>query len=105
MNKTPGITGIGMKGKNMKTKLTPEQKKLQREYNRMQLVVNSASRGQQLMRPQTLPDGTRGYSEQQHEHYAKYQGYIDRANTRMAEIRQHVVEHYPEMVNEWLKSI
>lgn len=83
--------------------LTPEQKKLQREYNRCQTVKDSASRGQQIMRPRYLPDGTSEYTQTQKEAYAKYQGYIDRANARMAEIRQHVVEHYPEAIGAWLK--
>lgn len=87
----------------MKNQLTPEQKKLQREYNRMQTVIDSASRGQQIMRPITLPDGSRGYTETQKAAYAKYQGFIDRAHVRMAEIRQQVVETAPNTIGSYLK--
>lgn len=67
--------------------MTPEQKKIQREYDRMQKVIDGASRGQQMMRPQTLPDGSRGYSEQQQSFYAQYQDKIERAMKRQQELR------------------
>jgi len=68
--------------------MTDEQKKMQKEYDRMQRVIDGASRGQQMMRPQTLPDGSRGYSEQQHKFYAQYQDKINRATKRQQELRQ-----------------
>lgn len=67
--------------------MTPEQKKMQREYDRMQRVIDGASRGQQMLRPQTLPDGSSGYSEQQRTFYAQYQEKIDRATKRQQELK------------------
>lgn len=64
--------------------LTPEQKKMEREYARMESVVASASKGQQSLRPR----GSNGeYSQFQQECYAKYQSQIETAQTRMRELK------------------
>ena len=64
--------------------LTPEQKKMEREYARMESVIASASKGQQSMRPR----GSNGeYSQFQQECYARYQSQIEAAQTRMRELK------------------
>lgn len=62
--------------------MTPEQKQMEREFKRMQLVVQSASKGQQMIRP-----NANGYTETQRKTYADYQIRIDRANARIAELK------------------
>lgn len=63
-------------------KLTDAQKKLEREYKRMLSVVESASKGQYLIKP-----NANGYTEAQHKLYAEYQKRIDAANSRIAELK------------------
>lgn len=63
--------------------MTPKQKQMEREYKRLLSVVESASKGQYMIRP-----NANGYTEAQHKTYADYQGYIDRANARITELKQ-----------------
>jgi hypothetical protein len=67
--------------------LTTEQKRMEREYNRMQSVIDHATKGQQLMRP---INGK--YSEFQHAAYATYQGHINAAQCRMRQLEEIVKE-------------
>lgn len=65
--------------------LTPEQKKMEREYARMESVIASASKGQQSLRPR----GSNGeYSQFQQECYATYQAQIQAAQTRINQLKE-----------------
>ena len=72
--------------------MTSEQKKLQREYTRMQSVVASASKGQEFISRQLhlLRDSdilTDSYRASKQADYAKYQAAKDRANARIIELK------------------
>lgn len=63
--------------------LTPEQKKMEREYARMESVIASASKGQQSLRP---VNGA--YSQFQQDCYATYQAQIQAAQTRINQLKE-----------------
>lgn len=56
---------------------------MEREYRRMQSVIDHATKGQQLMRP---VNGD--YSEFQRAAYATYQAHIDAAKCRMRQLEE-----------------
>lgn len=64
-------------------KLTTEQKQMEKEYKRLLSIIESARKGQNWIRP-----NAEGYTERQMADYAKYQGFIDRANERIAELKR-----------------
>jgi hypothetical protein len=69
---------------NHRTQVTDVYFEMEREYARMESVIASASKGQQSLRPR----GSNGeYSQFQHECYAKYQSQIEKAQTRMRELK------------------
>jgi hypothetical protein len=67
------------------TKLTPEQKQMEREYRRMQSVIDHAVKGQQSIK--VLSDSV-DYVEFQKAAYATYQSHIDAAKTRMMQLEE-----------------
>lgn len=63
-------------------KLTPEQKKLDREYNRLLKVIEGAERGKGFIRPLAT-----GYTDAQHAMYAKYNKIIESAFAKIADLK------------------
>lgn len=62
--------------------MTPEQKKLDREYKRMLSVIQSATKGQAWIKP-----NADGYTDAQNAMYNEYQKRIDKAFARIAELK------------------
>jgi hypothetical protein len=67
----------------MRQKLTTEQKKMNREFARLTGIINSATRGQQMIRP-----NAGGYTNDQQATWDKYQGFIERAAAKIADLER-----------------
>lgn len=75
------------------------KQKMEREYKRMRSVIASARKGQEFLQRtlSILENGnstilTPEYRQKKADEYAKYQGFIDRANNRITELKREALQ-------------